>query len=153
MSSAKLLLILVIFLQACGGEQNTRENSPGDSLINGVKVPVAPDAKLNASTLQGIDSDTNGIRDDVDRKVAEIFGGSAEYLLAVDHAKSLQASITKESLEDVEKYLRIVNCSNLFVIDKFRLITIETLNSPVRKKAYVKVFAGVSIPSEECNND
>ena len=37
--------------------------------INGYKLPPEPDETLNNSTLLGIDSNNNGVRDDVERKI------------------------------------------------------------------------------------
>lgn len=153
MNNFKLSILLVILLQACGGGQNTAESLIDGGIVNGVKVPAAPDVSVNSSTRQGVDSDGNGIRDDIDRKIAELFGGTADFSLAVDHAKSLQAAIVKGSSGDAEKYLSIINCSDLSILSKLRIVTIETLNSFDRRNAYAEVFAGKSISKNGCGND
>ncbi len=40
-------------------------------IVNGHKLPPEPDEKLNNSTLLGIDSNNNGVRDDVERWIYE----------------------------------------------------------------------------------
>ena len=41
--------------------------------INGYKLPPEPDETLNNSTLLGIDSNNNGVRDDVERWIYETY--------------------------------------------------------------------------------
>ena len=38
-------------------------------VINGYKLPPNPDSKINDATLQGVDVNDNGVRDDVERKI------------------------------------------------------------------------------------
>ena len=69
MKSNKLLILgilaLPIFLSACGGGSGLSANT-----INGITVPPAPDPVINNATLAGVDSNKNGVRDDVERKIA-----------------------------------------------------------------------------------
>ena len=53
--------------------------------INGHTLPPEPDPKINNSTLLGIDSNNNGVRDDIERKVY------ATYPKAIQRAVMLQA--------------------------------------------------------------
>jgi hypothetical protein len=46
---------------------NPNINCEGGDVINGFVMPPCPDQKLNDSTLLGIDSNNNGVRDDVER--------------------------------------------------------------------------------------
>ncbi|WP_324172617.1 hypothetical protein [Sulfurimonas sp.] len=62
MSSIKkviLGLFLVLFITGC-------MDATEDETINGYKLPPQPDEALNNSTLLGIDSNDNGVRDDVE---------------------------------------------------------------------------------------
>lgn len=42
-------------------------------VINGYMLPIEPDESVNNSTLLGIDSNVNGIRDDVERKIIKTY--------------------------------------------------------------------------------
>ncbi|WP_324171313.1 hypothetical protein [Sulfurimonas sp.] len=78
MSSIKkviLGLFLVLFITGCMDETedetiNGNKLPPqSNEIINGYKLPPEPDETLNNSTLLGIDSNNNGVRDDVERKI------------------------------------------------------------------------------------
>lgn len=56
-SLAKLTLLCILCISAYA------ENN----IINGYTLPPEPDPKINNSTLLGIDSNNNGVRDDVER--------------------------------------------------------------------------------------
>jgi hypothetical protein len=81
-------LALALILTACGGGGGKSNNTPtnttnttnpdnnsttpkincdGGDVINGFVMPPCPDQTLNDSTLLGIDSNSNGVRDDVER--------------------------------------------------------------------------------------
>lgn len=62
------VLALPIFLSACGGGSGSSANTA--TTINGIAVPPEPDATLNNATLAGVDVNENGVRDDVERKIA-----------------------------------------------------------------------------------
>lgn len=78
-------LVLVLLLSSCGGMSHsattesatttgttTIDGSGTVELINGIPVPPEPDPVANNATLAGIDVNGNGVRDDVERKIAEI---------------------------------------------------------------------------------
>lgn len=95
--------LLVFLLSSCGGkEEATTYNESTSStstttdattpsgttttanteLINGIPVPPEPDPTANNATLAGIDVNGNGVRDDVERKIAEKYSANNEaYLL------------------------------------------------------------------------
>ncbi len=63
--------------------------------INDHRLPTEPDPTLNDSTLLGIDSNGNGVRDDVERYIYERFGKDPEYPktkteIAMQYAKAYQ---------------------------------------------------------------
>jgi hypothetical protein len=62
-----LVLVVPFFLSSCGGGGT----ASSDTVINGISVPPEPDPTANNATLAGIDSNSNGVRDDVERKIAE----------------------------------------------------------------------------------
>ena len=60
--------------------------------INGHTIPPEPDLKINNSTLLGVDSNDNGVRDDVERKVY------ATYRKAIQRAVMMQAFRTRQKM-------------------------------------------------------
>ncbi len=60
--------------------------------INGHILPPEPDPKINNSTLLGIDSNNNGVRDDIERKVY------ATYPKAIQRAVIMQAFRAKQKM-------------------------------------------------------
>ena len=69
-----------------------------DTTISGISVPPPPSDAANA-TPGGVDSDANGVRDDVDRLVALAFGSNPQaYSAAVTAAKRLQAMVAPDAL-------------------------------------------------------
>jgi hypothetical protein len=67
-------VLIVTLLTSCGGGGNsttaTTPTAASTEVINGITVPIAPDATANAATLKGVDSNNNGVRDDIERLVA-----------------------------------------------------------------------------------
>jgi len=77
--------------------------------INGHRLPPEPDKALNDSTLLGIDTNDNGVRDDVERYIYERFGKDPEYpktkiALAMQYAWSTQRILETPTIES-KKYL------------------------------------------------
>ena len=62
-----LVLSLVVFVNGCKEESAEAVKEP--EVINGYLLPPEPDETLNNSTLLGIDSNDNGVRDDVERLI------------------------------------------------------------------------------------
>jgi len=62
-----LVLFLVVFVNGCKEENAEAVKEP--ETINGYLLPPEPDETLNNSTLLGIDSNDNGVRDDVERLI------------------------------------------------------------------------------------
>ena len=54
------------------------DQSNGNEVINGITVPPEPDRRTNRVTLAGVDSNRNGVRDDVERKIARLSRSPAE---------------------------------------------------------------------------
>ena len=64
-------------------------------VINGHTLPPKPDPKVNNATLLGIDSNNNGVRDDVERKIY------FQYKRPIEQAFMMQdAKIYPQTLED-----------------------------------------------------
>ena len=73
--------------------------------VNGYKLPLEPDETLNNSTLLGIDTNNNGVRDDVERWIfleMKIYNGyeKIEQVIAMQKAKALQMTLEDPTNED-----------------------------------------------------
>ena len=93
-------LIFMSMISGCAEDTNTTE---GPLVINGYILPPMPDKALNDSTLLGIDSNDNGIRDDVEIYIIKRFE-TAEYpktktAIALQYAWSSQKILENPSLE------------------------------------------------------
>ena len=80
-----LLIISSIFFMGCSFKPSI---PPNQTNINGYTVPVMPDETVNNSTLDGVDSDGNGVRDDIDRYIAETYPDPVPHALAKLDARS-----------------------------------------------------------------
>ena len=61
--------------------------TPRPIVINGHTLPPMPDKTLNDATLLGIDSNNNGVRDDVEIKIMHKFKRPIEQALMIQYAK------------------------------------------------------------------
>lgn len=96
-SRTRLYLILIAAgtaLAACGGAGSSMSEASAPEVINGITVPPEPDSTINAKTLAGVDSNSNGVRDDVERKLALAVKSNADYSAAIAYAKDYQSLIT-----------------------------------------------------------
>lgn len=73
-------------------------------VINGHKLPPEPDETINNSTLLGIDSNNNGVRDDVERWIYETY--KDKHPIHIDIAMQAGRAY-KKVLETPEKALEI----------------------------------------------
>ena len=87
------LCLIFAVLSACGGGNSPTQisSSPrtNGEMVNGVKVPSAPPAQLNATVI-GVDGNSDGVRDDVERVLAAQFGVEQNSRL-IDLARAYQS--------------------------------------------------------------
>ena len=117
-----LALGIGIFLAACGGGGSTTEQAapqiaegratalavppgwvgrvPPSEVINGITVPPEPSPTLNNTTLIGVDSNSNGVRDDVERLIAKKVVNQDEFTNALIIARSSQSILTTNPLSN-----------------------------------------------------
>jgi hypothetical protein len=107
-TTALLISGAVIFLASCGGTTGatagattTINGLPSaqtkQEVINGIEVPPDPGAAKDA-TLQGVDTDGNGIRDELDRWIATQYGDKPQALDAIRWSvRSSQKYLTTEA--------------------------------------------------------
>lgn len=127
------------------GTEPTTPSQPADEVINGIKVPPLPDPKINDATQAGVDSNSNGIRDDVERILVTEFGANkAEYDQAVIFAKAEQNLIVKQDEESINTYIHAVYCETdlLDSGDRADKLTYALLNTEGRGNAYGNLLAG-----------
>lgn len=142
--------------------------------VNGISVPPAPNRVVNEATLAGIDTNVNGIRDDVERVIAQKFGAKKEmYDFLMKDAKLLQAAIIEKQPPEMseEEQLRLMKsgidnpsfgvASQAFSaflgciedndkLDAMNLVDYATTNTGMRAAAYGNAFAGAVTSSEHC---
>lgn len=151
-------LVAMLFLVGCSSSGDTSSSSDpgkpaGPEVINGVTVPKAPDPAANQASVAGVDSDGDGVRDDVQRVIATEFGADAAFHAeAIEYARSQQLAITDPTPAHVSAHVGLVEC----VIDegkltKLRKITTATLDIKPRRAAYGRAFAGVALSAKGCS--
>jgi len=125
---------------------------PLEERINGIVVPPEPIELANNSTIGGIDSNNNGLRDDVERLLAKNYGLDSQfYAIAALNIKTLQATLGSPSPSTVKAHLDAFRC----IVDTKKLVElntviVSTLNTPERRRAYGLAFAGSSLSQEGC---
>ena len=152
-----LTVSCVFLIAACSGGSNSsadeknNTNPPtsigtAEDTINGIKVPPLPDPKINDSTQAGVDSNSNGIRDDVERILVTEFGANkAEYDQAIKFAKAEQNLVVKQDEVSITEYIRVVSCeTDLLDADRTDKMTYALLNTRERANAYGNLLAGRS---------
>ena len=105
LSQAVSLLALLV-LHACGGGGGGSATSPPTSsnIINGLVVPPDPGVAANI-TIAGIDSNNNGIRDEIDRFIATKYGGNSNQVVAAQVSASANSGLM-ESLHQVRSWMK-----------------------------------------------
>lgn len=93
--------------------KTTLENTP--MIMDPTQVPPEPDPTINDASLAGVDSNNNGIRDDVERWISKTFNTPAERGLMAQAARALQAgtyfTAGKITIIEVDKeYLKYLEC-------------------------------------------
>ncbi len=168
----KLILVILMLLNACGSGASfsqPQSTSPvSQQTINGITVPPAPDPVANNATLLGVDSNNNGVRDDVERQVATTYGGDANhYDAAMRAAKSDQeylvangdpvqsTSTTSHAVIVGACMLRKFNHDAIAASRASRDIFTLSINTPERIAAYRATIAAstevsTTIPAAPC---
>lgn len=142
---------------ATNGNSNSQPSQSETYLVNGVDIsnksenlslkglPPAPDKTLNDSTVAGIDSDNDGVRDDVQRYIAVKYAGSARQRAgALQMARSLQTDLAKPpttisaAISNNREIMRAMAClsdyveTGIIVPEISRDIMDRTLNTVLR---------------------
>lgn len=137
-----LLLIFVVF--AGIGVWLYSQSRSSATVINGIVVPPEPNPKVNNATLAGIDLNKNGVRDDVERMIARMYGNNeSKFNEAFAFSRLEQAGIINSNKKTAEDYTKAVDCSTM-TADELDPITFALLNTSERRQAYGVAYAGNS---------
>ena len=106
-----ILFLSMMAFNACSAE---RQKTPQPSqervpiIINGHTLPLEPDHKINNATLSGIDSNGNGVRDDVERKIYLQYDEEIERQYLMMSARKQQKRLKANDLiQNAEKWERL----------------------------------------------
>ena len=112
------ILLVFVSIGACGGNgggsstiSNVLSNSGagGTEVINGIPVPPDPGPTRDA-TVAGVDSLGVGVRDEVQRKLAILYGNDpVAYPLALKLAKTAQSYLTTGATNQADSLAVITN--------------------------------------------
>lgn len=146
--------VLAVLVVGCGGGGGDQQQPATEQVevINGVQVPPAPDPTVNQATLKGVDSNSNGIRDDIDRLLAIDFGTDSRLHLEVQNFYRLQAlAMQAPTPANVDAYVAALNCIGTSDrLAKQRQITDSVLDTGERRLAYATAFAGIRVSGQAC---
>lgn len=163
------LTALAAIIAGCSGGGSASAASTPQTVAT-ASLPPDP-GTAGKATVEGIDSDNDGVRDDVQRAIVDKFGSSQKTVAAArQHAKAvqlkLQASTTKEAVAAAKFALRAVSCAGnslgVSFSDTIRSVTGLTVNTAERMDAYTKTNVLLSgqvlelpagLPAEVCDID
>lgn len=121
--------------------------------INGYKLPPEPDPVVNDATLLGIDSNSNGVRDDVERKIIIKYVKPIEIELMMSYAKTHQEMLNDpigSAVESQKKMQKVRNCKMYLKHQNIRVSNIakftenNTYNTKQRVRAYLNFNQALS---------
>jgi len=145
------MVATAMLLGACA-DSGSSPDPAATEVINGVAVPLMPDAATNAATLAGTDADGNGVRDDLDRRIATEFGADAQMLaLAREHARRLHAAIVTPGEAARQAYLDTFRClQDEPLLMRLSDQTRATLDTAQRRGAFAKAMRRLTVSTEGC---
>ena len=115
-------------------------------VINGYKLPIEPNKALNDSTLLGIDSNKNGARDDVERKIVIHYVKPIEIELMLSYVRKHQEMLADpvgSAIESEKKMSKVIDCSlylddyGIRINDMVSFTESNIYNTKERVKAYL----------------
>ena len=144
-----MLFSTILMVSACGGG-----SGGGTQTGNNPNLPPDP-GDAGRTTLLGIDSDSDGVRDDVQRAIATRYPSNKNSQLALSQlAKGIQEAFIAQSANDAnqlndtfQKIVKATDCITVTTAQPLQdIVFIQTLmsNTNVRSDAYVEVNAAAS---------
>jgi len=83
-------------------------------IMDPTQVPPEPNSALNSATLAGVDSNNNGLRDDIERWIASSYKAPAERAVVAQMAKSMQSvAYYKAGKMSAEDSIKLFQASNV----------------------------------------
>ena len=93
-------------------------------VVNGHTLPPEPDPVENDATLGGVDSNNNGVRDDVERKIYVTYPVKLQRALLMDGAIVFQKIVVRpvgEAQEIVKEVTKVLNCKSYLKLKDGRI--------------------------------
>lgn len=150
LTAAAILAISIVTLSGCGGGSGSAAGgaSSGET-INGILVPPLPDLTANNATLAGVDSNRNGVRDDVERDIAQAVKTQSSFDKSIVVAKEisrLATAISEIPNEELDIIFKNVMCQDYAVYKESGFTIEEELREQIfdndaRKAAYERATA------------
>lgn len=165
----RLLFAASLLLSGCGGGGSDSDSATSQppisptaapssggvaadvTTINGVSVPPEPGSPAKVS-LAGVDTNANGVRDEIDRELARLYGTDAQALAAATKfAKAMQAAmlaLNAANATDVNASVKAEFASFACLVDAVgrakaleisREVRLRTLNSKPRREGANKL--------------
>jgi len=119
------------------------------NLLYSIELPPEPNPKENESTLEGIDSNYNGVRDDVEIKIYKNYYNQLQRELLMEGARQFQKILDSErnmykqierdisKVSDCHIYLRDIDKDiKRYDFDFILFLETETFNTLKRSKKY-----------------
>jgi hypothetical protein len=163
-SATLLLLSCLLLCYGCsdaGKERSAVAEANTTQIIDGYRLPPEPDPEINNATLLGIDSNDNGVRDDVERRIYLEQKKAVDRAVLMQEAKALQTLFIDpvgDAIATEKRITRAMECS-AFVMFRYgiqlelnkadplgssRYIDEATLTTPRRMKAYLQYDQALS---------
>lgn len=139
------LCIGLTILASCGGGEGSGQGTAVGEVINGQTVPPAPvDA---TATVLGTDINNNGIRDDVERRLAARVGAvPAVYAAANTTARNLQRAVAEPtssaSAQAMASFVALQACGSAAEKAGAAVAADESLDNRERQEAAIKAYLG-----------
>ena len=167
-----LLMALVGVLVACGGGSGESGNSPSGESGNSPISPLLPPGATGMSTLVGVDSNANGLRDDVELVIQDMYEDNPEDMQILNmgvraiqmQLESTMTGTDQDSDAASEMTAMFIYClmehSSMDEDKGLTLLTSLMINTEARRQAYDSYDASrdgtiqrvVSVSRDECKN-
>lgn len=154
------LATLPLILSACGGGSGSSATIPTaqtTETINGIAVPPVPNPTANNATLAGVDSNGNGVRDDVERKIASDASSQSQFNSQLLIAKEFQTILVSTSIsnDDIKMSGKKIACIVISNKGEIKENSIRTmlLDSDVRRtdmRSKLSRAGGFAIEDGDC---
>lgn len=138
------------------------ESSPTTPSLSSVETKLPPDpGEAGKATLAGIDSDGDGLRDDIQRYISFTYPQSRKTRMSLtQYAKAIQSFLLQSNTEQgAIAAARVLNAAqdctfyvlgvSIQSINVRRDLRAEILNTPARSRAYIRAdgyLGGISAP-------